>query len=203
MRKIIPIYKSGEKSEMDKYRPISVLPVSSKVIERVVHIQLYDYLCKSHLLTDSQFEFRRGSSTEHAVTFLTDSIRMKIDKGYLTGAVFIDLRKAFDTIDHERLLSKLPAYGIIGRELRWLESYLFNRKHLVVFDRIRSDVKSVVSGVHQDSMLGPILFSLQINDIGLQLEMCSVTHRRRYCYICRRYCYIFIREKQCCGGCKT
>ena len=172
--KITPIYKSGEKSEMDNYRPISVLPVLSKVIERAVYIQLYDYLCKSHLLTDNQFGFRGGSSTEHAVTFLTDSIRMNIDKGYLTGAVFIDLRKAFDTVDHARLLSKLPAYGIIGRELRWFESYLFNRKRFVVFDNIRSDVESIVCGVPQGSILGPILFSLLINDIGLQLEKCSV-----------------------------
>ena len=172
--KITPIYKSGERSEMDNYRPISVLPVLSKVIERVVYKHLYDYLWKSHLLTDNQFGFRRGSSTEHAVTFLTDSIRMNIDKGYLTGAVFIDLRKAFDTVDHARLLSKLPAYGIIGKELRWLESYLFNRKHFVVFDRIRSDVKSINCGVPQGSILGPILFSLLINDIGLQLEKCSV-----------------------------
>ena len=71
---------------------------------------------------------------------------MNIDKGYLTGTVFIDLRKPFDTVDHARLLSKLPAYGIIGRELRWLESYLFNKKHFVVFDRIRSDVNQLFVG---------------------------------------------------------
>ena len=172
--KITPVYKSGEKSEMDNYRPISLLPVLSQVIERVVYMQLYDYLCKSHLLTENQFGFRRGSSTEHAVTFLTDSIRMNIDKGYLTGAVFTDLHKAFDTVDHARLLSKLPAYGISGRELRWLESYLFNRKYFVVFDRVGSDAKSIVCRVPQGSILGPILLSLLINDIDLQLEKHSV-----------------------------
>ena len=100
---------------------------------------------------------------------------MNIDNGYLTGAVFIDLHKAFDTVDHTRLLSKLPAYDIIGRELRWFESYLFNRKHFVAFDNIKSDVESIVCGVPQGSILGPILFRLLINDIGLQLEKCSVT----------------------------
>ena len=74
---------------------------------------------------------------------------MSIDKKYLTGAVLMDLRTAFDTVDHARLSSKLPAYGKIGRELRWRESYLCNRKHLVVFDRKRSDVKSIVCGVPQ------------------------------------------------------
>ena len=146
---------------MENYRSSSVLPVLSKVIELVVCKKLYDYLWKSHLLTDNQFVFIRGSSTEHAVTFLTDSIRMNIDKGYLTGAVFIDLRKAFDTADHARPLSKPAVYGIIGKELRSLDSYLFNRKHFVV----KSVVKSIVCGVPQGSILGPILFSLLINDI--------------------------------------
>ena len=146
--KISPVYKSEERSAMDNYRPISVLPVLSKVMERVVYRQVYEYLCKNHLLSDNQFGFRRGSSTKH-VTYFTDQIRMWMDKGLLTGAVFIDLWKAFDTVDHAQLLSKLPAYKITGRELHWLESYLFYQKHFFVFDGVKSEEESVTCGVPQ------------------------------------------------------
>ena len=191
---ITSIYKSGEKSEMDNHRPISDLPVLFKVIERVVYIQLYDYLCKSHLLTYIQFGFRRGSSTEHAVTFLTDSIRMNFDKGYLTGALFIDLPKAFDTVDRTSFLLKLPAYGIIGRELRWLESLQFDRKHFVVFDRIRSDLDSIACGEPQ----GLIIRS---NYIQLANKWHWLAIREIECEpICRRYYYIYIRKKDCNSG---
>ena len=172
--KISPVFKSEERYTMDNYRPISVLPVLSKVVERVVYRQVYDYLCRNHLLSENQFGFRRGSSTEHAVTCFTDHIRICMDKGLLTGAVFIDLKKAFDTVDHARLLSKLPAYGIIGTELHWFESYLFNRKHFVVLDGVKSEEESVICGVPQGSILGPLLFSLLINDIDLQLKKSNI-----------------------------
>ena len=168
--KISPVFKSEERYAVDNYRPISVLHVLSKVVERVVYRQVYEYLCRNHHLSENQFGFRRGSSTEHAVTYFTDQIRMCMDKGLVTGTVFIDLRKALDTVDHARLLSKLPAYGIIGRELHWFESYLFNRKHFVVFDGIKSEEVSVICGVPQGSILSPLLFSLLINGIDMQLK---------------------------------
>ena len=105
--KIAPIYKSGDRSLMANYRPISVLPVLSKVIDRVVHQQLHDYLEKNKLLSRRQFGFRKGSSTQHAVTLFSDAIRKNMDKSLMTGAVFVDVSKAFDTLDHARLMSKL------------------------------------------------------------------------------------------------
>ena len=132
--KITPVFKSGNRSSMDNYRPISVLPVLSKVFERVVYNQLYKYLEKNSLLSENQFAFRRNRSTQHPVTYLSDYIRKHMDQGELTGAVFIDLRKAFDIIDHGRLLSKLPCYGINGRELTWFENYLFKREQFVSYN---------------------------------------------------------------------
>lgn len=142
---------------MDNYRPISVLPVFSKVLERVVYKQLYSYLEANELLSERQFGFRQRSSTQHAVTILTDSIRQNIDKGLMTGAVFLDLRKAFDTVDHSRIISKLPLYGIRDKELAWLESYLFGRKQFVQYDGYRSETQYIPCGVPQGSILGPLL----------------------------------------------
>ena len=112
LAKVKPIYKSAEQNQMCNYRPISVIPVLSKVFEPTVHHQLYDYLDENNLLSNVQFGFRKNRSTQHAVTLLADHIRTHMDKGKLTGAVFLDLSKAFDTVDHGCLLSKLNAYGI-------------------------------------------------------------------------------------------
>eukprot|EP00795_Rhopilema_esculentum_P017922 gene17922-biopygen753 len=160
---------------MDNYRPISVLPVISKVFERVVHNQLYDYLEANNMLSERQFGFRKRSSTQHAVTFFSDFIRTNMDRGLMTGAVFIDLRKAFDTVDHERLLSKLLHYGIKNKELCWFESYLFGRTQIVSYDGALSENQAISCGVPQGSILGPLLFTLLINDIDENLSQCEMT----------------------------
>ena len=108
------------------------MPALSKVFERIVYDQLSNYLEHNNLITTSQFGFRKGYNTELAVTLFTDQIRQSIiDQGKLTGAVFIDLQKAFDTVEHSILLSKLPFYGIQDRELVWIKSYLSNRYQYV------------------------------------------------------------------------
>ncbi len=172
--KITPIYKSEERSLLDNYRPISILPVLSKVFEHVIHRQLYTYLEQNDLLSKNQFGFRTKSSTQHAVMKLSDSIRQNMDKGLMTGAVFVDLRKAFDTVDHARLLWKLTIYGIRNEELLWFEDYLFNRTQIVAFDGIESLIQPISRGMPQGSILGPLLFVLLINDIDIHLKCCEI-----------------------------
>ena len=110
--KVIPLYKSGSQAEIDNYRPISILPTLSKILEKIVYKQLMAHLERHNLLFEYQFGFRPNRSTELAVTYFTDFIRKEADSGKATGAVFIDLTKAFDTISHSIMLSKLSRYGV-------------------------------------------------------------------------------------------
>ena len=123
--KITPIYKSAAKNQFENYRPISVLSVMSKILERAVQKQLLSYLESEKLLTNSQYGFRPKRSTEMAATAFFDSIRCEADKGNLVGTIFIDLRKAFDTLSHSKLIEKLSSYGIDNIELDWFTDNLF------------------------------------------------------------------------------
>ena len=124
-----PLYKSGERFSLDNYRPISVLNILSKVVERIAYMQIIEYPEKNNLLTPFKYGFRRHRSTKHAVIKCVDHIREHMDKRQLTGALFMDFRKAFNIVNHARLLHKLPFYGILDNELSWLSNYLFNRSH--------------------------------------------------------------------------
>jgi hypothetical protein len=145
--KITPLFKSGNRTNIDNYRPISVLNILSKVIERIVYNQLTDYLESHKLLSQYQFGFRRGKSTKDAVTNFADNIRVNMDKGNLTGSLFMDLRKAFDTVNHGCLLQKLTYYGIQNKELWWISSYLFHRSQTVCFDGKLSERSYISHGV--------------------------------------------------------
>ena len=126
------------------------------------------------MLSESQYGFRKGYNTEVAVTVFTDSIRRAIDSGKMTGAVFIDLRKAFDKVEHKVLLSKLPLKGIVHGELNWIANYLSGRYQYVHFDGVKSDRELVKYGVPQGSILGPLLFLLQINDLVKSVKNCNI-----------------------------
>ena len=162
--KLIPVFKSGSSAEVENYRPISVIPAVSKIIERIIHRQFSVYLEESDLLTDCQFGFRRKRSTELAATLFVDNIKSKVNDGAMVGAVFIDLSKAFDTISHSKLLQKLEMYGVTGVELAWFSDYLFNRNQRVQYDNFLSSEEKVFCGVPQGSIIGPLLFVLFYND---------------------------------------
>lgn len=138
---VTPIHKSGSSKKVDNYRPISVLQTLSKVLEKCVHGQLLKYLEENNLLSNYQFGYRQKRSTELAATMFMDNIRREIDKSKLVGAVFIDISKAFDTISHSTLLSKMAAYGINEAEKEWFCNYLFNRKQSVSYDDKYSDTE--------------------------------------------------------------
>ena len=162
--KIVPVYKSGSVSELDNYRPISILPAISKIAERLVHDQLATFLEDSSLLSPTQFGFRYNQET----------IRKEMDRGKLTGAVFIDFRKAFDTVDYAVLIKKMEMLGVRGVQLKWFTDYLSNRQQVVIYDNYRSDNYPVSYGVSQGSILGPLLFLIYIDDLSKVLKHSDV-----------------------------
>ena len=150
---------------MENYRPISLLSTLSKVIERVVFEQLYEYLNSNNLLYESQYGFRKDHSTELASIELIDLICKEMEKGDTPISIFLDLSKAFDMLNHDTLLTKLKHYGIAGTPLAWLKSYLTNRAQYVEINGICSGLLNIEMGVPRGSILGPLLFIIFINDI--------------------------------------
>ena len=168
LAKVIPIFKSGDPHIFGNYRPISLLPSFSKILEKTVSQKLMDYLNSQKLLYKDQYGFRSKHSTYHPILNLLNQITTENDKPTknYTVSVFIDLSKAFDTISHKLLLKKLERLGIRGTANLWFKNYLSDRKQYMDIDDIKSDFESIACGVPQGSILGPILFLIYVNDIS-------------------------------------
>ena len=155
--RVLPLHKSGLTDDPYNYRPISILSVLSKIIERHVHDQIYKHLSEHNLLYEYQSGFRPQHSCEAALLQMIDTWLKAIDDNQLVGTIFLDLQKAFDVVDHSILVKKLGLYGLSENSVKWFSSYLSNRKQKVSLNGCVSDFKEITAGVPQGSILGPLL----------------------------------------------
>jgi hypothetical protein len=161
----VPIFKSGDRLLCDNYRPISLLPTLSKILEKAVASRLTTHLKENGLLCPNQFGFQEKTSTVHHLLKLTNYITKELNKKNFVVGVFLDLRKAFDVVPHDILLLKLSKLGINGTALDWFKSYLGGRKQKVEINGALSDIAFIIISILQGSILGPILFLCFINDL--------------------------------------
>ena len=163
--KVIPILKKDDPHTFKNYRPISLLPCFSKLLERLIYNRLIHFLTKHNVIFNRQYGFRKGFSTDLALIDIYDKLTYALQNNESTVGIFLDLSKAFDTINHEILLTKLSIYGIRGLPLKLLTNYLSNRQQFTSFNCVDSKMSRVICGIPQGSILGPLLFLLYVNDL--------------------------------------
>ena len=174
--KVVPIHKKQSKLAYSNYCPISLLSNLEKILEKLMYNRIFKFLNDSNSIYPLQFGFRRKYSTTHTLISLTEDIRKNLDEGNIGCGIFVELQKAFDTVEHDILLAKLEHYGIHGLANEWFRSYLSNRKQYVSINSHESSLASVLYGVPQGSVLGPLLFLIYINDVNQAIKFCKVHH---------------------------
>ena len=182
---VSPIHKKGDQHIVNNYRPISLLCILSKVFERIVYRDVYNFLLKHDKLNKYQAAYREGSSTEFQLLEIYDSILKAVDSGKLTRYVFLDCSKAFDRVWHRGLIHKLKKLGITGILLKWFTSYLEDRSQCVVINGKVSEQRKLEAGVPQGSILGPLLFLIYVNDIN---DVVTTSQLRLYADDCSLFC---------------
>ena len=161
----MPLYKKEDQRVFGNYRPISLLSSISKIFEKVAFKQILQYFPSNNLLFESQYGFRENDSTELAALEFIDRIKLEMDQKKIPFSIFLDLSKAFDTLNHDILLTKLRYYGIQGIALNWFQNVLTKRSQYVQYNDTSSSIREIETGVPQGSILGPLLFIIYLNDI--------------------------------------
>ena len=174
--KVVPIFSAESRILWGNYRPISLLSNIGKIIEKLMHKRLNVFLEKKQIYYNFQFGFRSNFSTNNALLSIVESIQSHLDKNKFCAGVFVDLKKAFDTVDPHILLQNLEHYGIRRVPNEWFSSYLRNRRQFVSIGNVSSTIKELLTGVPQRSMLGPFLFLVQINDIRNSVRYAKTYH---------------------------
>ena len=173
---VIPVFKKEDNQDCNNYRPISLLPNISKVFEKLIKDRLSKFLEENKCLFSKQFGFRNKHSTTHTLINLTETIREALDNDEFACGVFLDFKKAFDTVNHKILLKKLEHYGIRGHAAKWFSSYLAERKQYTSVNNTNSQIDVISYGVPQGSVLGPLLFLIYINDLNDAIKFSYICH---------------------------